>query len=55
MNPRTGFTLFLSVHSKPQSANVPVGDLIQSLKTGPFTAVKGASASTPIQQATIDR
>lgn len=52
---RTSFKLFLSAHSKPQSSNVPVEDLIQSLKTGPFTAVRDGSASTPIHQATIDR
>lgn len=46
---------FLSVHSKPQSSKVPVEDLIQTLKTGPFTVVRGGSASTPIHQATIDR
>uniref|UniRef100_H3CQQ4 Transmembrane serine protease 4a n=1 Tax=Tetraodon nigroviridis TaxID=99883 RepID=H3CQQ4_TETNG len=40
---------------KPQSSKVPVEDLIQSLKTGPFTAIREGSASTPIHQATIDR
>lgn len=48
-------TVFFSVHSKPQSSQVPVVDLVQSLKTGPFTAVRERSASTPIHQATIDR
>lgn len=46
---------FSSVHSKPQSSKVPVEDLIQSLKTGPFTAVRGGSAFAPVHQATIDR
>lgn len=46
---------FSSVHSKPQSSKVPVEDLIQSLKAGPFTAVRGGSAFAPIHQATIDR
>ncbi|XP_070685953.1 transmembrane protease serine 4a [Pempheris klunzingeri] len=40
---------------KPQSTSVPVDALISSLKTGPFTAVRPGSTTTPLQQATIDR
>ncbi|XP_011606709.1 transmembrane protease serine 4a isoform X1 [Takifugu rubripes] len=40
---------------KPRSSTVPVGDLIQSLKMGPFTAIRNELTSTPIHQATIDR
>lgn len=46
---------FSYVCSKPQSSKVPVEDLIQSLKAGPFTVVKGGSAFAPLHQATIDR
>ncbi|XP_058489772.1 transmembrane protease serine 4a isoform X2 [Solea solea] len=45
----------LGYADKPQSTNVPVNTLMSSLKTGPFTAVRPATRTTPIHQATIDR
>lgn len=43
------------LNSKPHSKSVPVDTLILSMKTGPFTAVRPATSTTPIHQATIDR
>ncbi|GLD57340.1 transmembrane protease serine 4-like protein [Lates japonicus] len=40
---------------KPRSTSVRVDTLISSLKTGPFTAVRPGTTSTPIHQATMDR
>ncbi|KAM7413079.1 hypothetical protein PAMA_020453 [Pampus argenteus] len=40
---------------KPHSSSVPVDTLIFSMKTGPFTAVRPATTTTPIHKATIDR
>ncbi|XP_044209042.1 transmembrane protease serine 4a isoform X1 [Thunnus albacares] len=40
---------------KPRSTSVPVNTLKVTMKTGPFTAVKPATTTTPIHQATIDR
>ncbi|XP_051253076.1 transmembrane protease serine 4a isoform X3 [Dicentrarchus labrax] len=40
---------------KPRSTSVPVDKLIPSMKTGPFTAVRPGTTTTPIHQATIDR
>lgn len=41
--------------SKPHSTNVPVDTLINTLKTGPFTAVRPGTTTTPLHHATIDR
>ncbi|KAK2847232.1 hypothetical protein Q5P01_010231 [Channa striata] len=40
---------------KPRSTNVTVSTLTSFLKTGPFTAVRPGTETTPIHQATIDR
>ncbi|XP_070761960.1 transmembrane protease serine 4a [Enoplosus armatus] len=40
---------------KPRSTSVPVDSLMSSMKTGPFTAVRPGTTSTPTHQATIDR
>ncbi|XP_071351875.1 transmembrane protease serine 4a isoform X2 [Trachinotus anak] len=40
---------------EPRSTSVRVDTLISSLKTGPFTAIRPGTATTPIHQATIDR
>ncbi|KAM9358774.1 transmembrane protease serine 4a [Symphorus nematophorus] len=45
----------LGYTNKPRSSSVPVGTLIPSLKTGPFTAVRPGTMNKPIHQATIDR
>ncbi|XP_067363146.1 transmembrane protease serine 4a isoform X2 [Channa argus] len=39
---------------KPRSTNVSVSTLTSFLKTGPFTAVRPGTATTPTHQATID-
>ncbi|XP_029923578.1 transmembrane protease serine 4a [Myripristis murdjan] len=39
----------------PRSSTVPVQTLVSSLKTGPFTAIRPGTKTTPIHQATIDR
>ncbi|KAI3354273.1 hypothetical protein L3Q82_018809 [Scortum barcoo] len=41
--------------AKPHSTDIPVNTLISSLNTGPFTAVRPGTTTTPIHQATIDR
>ncbi|XP_044060093.1 transmembrane protease serine 4a isoform X2 [Siniperca chuatsi] len=40
---------------KPRSTSVPVDALISSLKTGPFTAIRPGTTTTPTHEATIDR
>ncbi|XP_043976577.1 transmembrane protease serine 4a isoform X2 [Gambusia affinis] len=45
----------LGYTKSPTSNNVNVGSLPYPLKTGPFTAVRSGSGSTPVHQATIDR
>ncbi|XP_028274581.1 transmembrane protease serine 4a isoform X2 [Parambassis ranga] len=40
---------------KPSSTGVPVDTLMSFLKTGPFTAVRPGTETTPTHQATIDR
>ncbi|XP_026233198.1 transmembrane protease serine 4a isoform X1 [Anabas testudineus] len=40
---------------KPLSTNVPVNSLASFLKTGPFTAVRPGTGTTPTHQATTDR
>nr|XP_046245094.1 transmembrane protease serine 4a isoform X3 [Scatophagus argus] len=40
---------------KPRSTSVPVDTLIPSLKTGPFTAVRPGTTTTPVHLATADR
>ncbi|KAG8002012.1 Transmembrane protease serine 4, partial [Nibea albiflora] len=45
----------LGYTNKPQSSSVRVDMLIPSMKTGPFTAVRPTTGTTPIHQATIDR
>ncbi|XP_040902186.1 transmembrane protease serine 4a isoform X2 [Toxotes jaculatrix] len=45
----------LGYTNKPRSTSVPVDTLISSLKTGPFTAIRPGTTTTPIHQATIDR
>ncbi|XP_062275555.1 transmembrane protease serine 4a isoform X1 [Scomber scombrus] len=45
----------LGYTNNPQSSNVPVDTLISAMKTGPFTAVRPATTTTPIHKATIDR
>ncbi|XP_018549483.2 transmembrane protease serine 4a [Lates calcarifer] len=40
---------------KPHSTSVRVDTLISSMKTGPFTAVRTGTTTTPIHQATMDR
>lgn len=45
----------LGYTNQPRSTNVRVDALVSSLKTGPFTAIRPGTASTPIHQATIDR
>lgn len=39
----------------PRSTYIQVSDLISSLKTGPFTAIRPGTTTTPTYQATIDR
>lgn len=41
--------------SNPRSTYIQVSDLISSLKTGPFTAIRPGTTTTPTYQATIDR
>ncbi|KAM4627914.1 transmembrane protease serine 4a isoform 2-T3 [Polymixia lowei] len=45
----------LGYTNKPRSTPVSVQTLISSLKTGPFTAIRPGTKTTPIHQATIDR
>lgn len=45
----------ISLDSNPQSKTVPVASLIQSLRKGPFTAVRPGTGNTPVAQATMDR
>lgn len=45
----------LGYTDQPRSASVPVDILTSSLKTGPFTAVRPGTTTTPIHQATVDR
>ncbi|KAM6987380.1 transmembrane protease serine 4a isoform 2-T2 [Tautogolabrus adspersus] len=45
----------LGYTNKPKSTNVPVNNLLSSMKTGPFTAVRSGTTTTPLHQATIDR
>ncbi|XP_023153648.1 transmembrane protease serine 4a isoform X2 [Amphiprion ocellaris] len=45
----------LGYTNQPQSTNVRVDALVSSLKTGPFTAIRPGTTSTPIHQATVDR
>lgn len=45
----------LGYTDQPHSASVPVDILTSSLKTGPFTAVRPGTTTTPIHQATVDR
>ncbi|XP_030007036.1 transmembrane protease serine 4a isoform X1 [Sphaeramia orbicularis] len=40
---------------KPRSKNIRVDTLTTTMKTGPFTAIRTGSGTTPIHQATIDR
>lgn len=44
----------LSLDSNPESTTLPVAGLIQSLRNGPFSAVRSGSSKTPIHQATMD-
>lgn len=44
----------LGYTNNPQSTTVPVTSLIQSMRNGPFTAVRTGTGNTPIHQATMD-
>lgn len=43
------------VTSKPKSTNVQVNTLMSSMKSGPFAAVRPATKTTPVHQATTER
>ncbi|XP_010727919.3 transmembrane protease serine 4a isoform X2 [Larimichthys crocea] len=45
----------LGYTNNPQSSGVTVDKLIPSMKTGPFTAVRPMTGTTPIHEATMDR
>ncbi|XP_041656259.1 transmembrane protease serine 4a isoform X1 [Cheilinus undulatus] len=45
----------LGYTNNPKSTNVPVNNLMSSMKNGRFTAVRPWTTTTPLHQATIDR
>uniref|UniRef100_UPI0037E9951C transmembrane protease serine 4a n=1 Tax=Semicossyphus pulcher TaxID=241346 RepID=UPI0037E9951C len=45
----------LGYTNKPSSSKVSVSNLMSSMKSGPFTAVRPGTTTTPLHQATIDR